>query len=71
MSISASTVAQGFHATLHRSGAQQTPPMQRRQEFERHLHAAQQAQGSATAGAKSGAGQVLSSDMLKSVQTLG
>lgn len=62
MSISASTIAQSLHSTLRRTEARQTAPIERRQQFEKHMQKAAQADSAAQ---QTGAGGLLSADMLK------
>jgi hypothetical protein len=73
MSISASTIAQKLHATLHRAETQQTAPMQRRGQFQHHLQSAAQGLGKGTGSdqGSTGPGGLLSADMLKAMQTVG
>lgn len=68
MSISASTIAQSLHSALHRTGADLTPPMQRRQQFEKTMRNAAAAQSSQPEPSKSGS--LLSAQMLQALQTV-
>lgn len=65
MSISASAIAQSLHSAFHRSGEMQSAPMQRRRQFEQHL------QEATKSSAASGAGTLLSTDLLQAAQTVG